>query len=192
MSWHLLWVTVCMRQSTDMEKSTDDRMHPCLTPVSTLKGSVTWLLCMTQNSKLLYKAWMMLTNFYRISWCHRIFQSDDQCRPSKAFSKSTNTMYNELFHSRDCSSIWRRTKMWLMHDFPLQNPACPWRSSLSTAVVKRRRKMQQKTLLVMDGSVMPLQLLHLDRFPFLWSLMIVPLFQTSGITSLYQTSWRMC
>ena len=66
--------------------------------------------------------------------------------------------------------------MWSMHDFPFLKPACSWRSSLSTAVVLHWRMMRQKTLLVMDRSVMPLQLLHSDRFPFFGSLMIVPLF----------------
>ena len=77
--------------------------------------------------------------------------------------------------------------MWSMHDFPFLKTGCSWRSSLSSAAV-----MRQKTLLVMDSSVMPLQLLHSDRFPFFASLMIVPLFQAEGIPSLSQTSWRMC
>ena len=66
--------------------------------------------------------------------------------------------------------------MWSMHDIPFLNPACSWCSSLSIVVVIRWRMMQQKTLLVMDSSVMPLQLAHLDRFHFFGSLMIVPLF----------------
>ena len=74
--------------------------------------------------------------------------------------------------------------MWLMHYSPFLKPACYWCSSLSTAVVLRCRMMWQKTLLVMDSSVMPLQLLHSDRFPFFGSLVIVPLSQASGITSL--------
>ena len=60
------------------------------------------------------------------------------------------------------------------------------------AVLMCWRMMWQKILLVMDFSVMPLQLLHSDRFPFFGSLMIVPLFQASGITSLSQTSWSAC
>ena len=47
-----------------------------------------------------------------------------------------------------------------MHDFPFLKSACSWRSSLSTAVVMSWRMMWQKTLLVMDSSVLPLQLLH--------------------------------
>ena len=75
-------------------------------------------------------------------------------------------------------------------------PSCSllvfWRSSLFTAVVMLWRMMRQKTLLVMDSCMMPLQLLQSDRFHFFGSLMIVPLFQASGITSLSQTSCRMC
>ena len=50
--------------------------------------------------------------------------------------------------------------MWLMHDIPFLKPDCSWRSILSTAVVMCWRVMQQKALLVMHSSVMPLQLLH--------------------------------
>ena len=64
--------------------------------------------------------------------------------------------------------------MWLMHDFPFLKLACSWCSSMSTAVVMCWRMMQQKTLLVMDSSVMPHQLLHSNRFHFFWHLMIVP------------------
>ena len=57
--------------------------------------------------------------------------------------------------------------MWSMDDYRFLKPACSWRSSLSTAVVMRWRMMQQKILMLMDSSVMTLQLLHSDRFPFL-------------------------
>ena len=167
-------------------------MPPCLTPVSTLKGSATWLLCMTRHSKFSYKAWMMLTNLCGKTLYRRTFQSDGRRRLSRAFSKSTNTTYKALLHSCDCSRIWQRTKMWSKHDFPILMPACSLRSSLSSAVVMRCRMMRQKTSLVMDSSVMPLLLLNSDRFPFFLSLIIVPLFQASGIASLSQTSWRMC
>ena len=181
MPCHLPWMTVRMSQSTAMEKSKCDRMHPCLPPVSTLIVSVTWLLCKTRHSMLSYKARMMFTNFCGIPWWSRIFQSDGRCMLSKAFSTSTNTTYKELFHSCDFSRIWRRTKMWSMHDFSFTKPACSWCSSLSTTVVMRWRMMRQKSLLVMDSSVMPLQLLLSGRFPFFGSLMIVPLFQALGI-----------
>ena len=82
--------------------------------------------------------------------------------------------------------------MWSMHDFPFLKTACSWRGSLPTAVVMRWTLMRQKTLLVMDSSVMLLKLLHSDKFPFLGSLVIVPLFLASDITSLSLTSWRMC
>ena len=124
-----------------VDTTTGDRMHPCLTLMSTLKGYVTWLLCMTWHSKFLYKAWMMFTNFCWIPWCRRIFQCDGRCRLSRTFSTSTSTTYKELFHSCDYSSILRRTKMWSIHDFPFLKPACSWCSSLSTAVLKRWRMM---------------------------------------------------
>ena len=82
--------------------------------------------------------------------------------------------------------------MWSMHDFPFLKHACSWSSSLSTDVVMRWNMIWQKTLLVMDSIVMPLQLLHSDRFPCFGSWMIVPLFQAFGIKSLSQMSWTMC
>ena len=136
-----------MSYSTCMVKTTDNRMHPCLTWVSTLKSSVSWLLYVTRHSKFWYKAWMMFTNICCFPWCRRISQSDGRCRLSRAFSKSTNTTYKELFHSCDCSMIWRRTKMWSMHDFPFLKTACYIGNSLSTAVVMRWSKMRLKTLL---------------------------------------------
>ena len=167
MPWRLPWVTVRIFQSTAMEKSTGDMMHLCLTPEFTLKGSVTWLFCMTRHSEFSYKAWMMFTNFCCIQWCRRIFKSDGRCRQSKAFSMSTKTMNKELFRSCDCSRIWRRTKMWLMHDPPLLKPACSRCSSLPTVVVMHWRMMRHYTVLATDSSVIPLQLLHSDRFPFM-------------------------
>ena len=74
--------------------------------------------------------------------------------------------------------------MWSMHDFPFLKPACSWHSSLSTPVVMRWRMMRQKTLLVMNSSVMPLQLLQSEEFHIIGCFMIAPLFQASGITSL--------
>ena len=163
-------------------------MHPCLTPVSTPKSSVTWLLLMTLQSRFSYWARTMFTNFRGIPWCRRIFQSDGRCRLSKAFTKCTNTTQNDLFHSCDCSKIWGRKAMWSMYDFPFLKTTCSWRSSLSTAVVIRWKIMRQKTLLLVGSCVMPLHLVHLDKFPFLGSWMTVPLLQASGITSLSQTS----
>ena len=128
-------MTVRLSQSTPMEMSSGGSMHPCLTPVSTLKGSVIWLLCMTRQSMFSYKAWMMFSNFCGISWCRRMFHSYGRCRPSRSFSESTNTTYKDLLHSCDCSRIWCRTKMWSMLYFPFLKPACSWHSSLSTAVM---------------------------------------------------------
>ena len=81
--------------------------------------------------------------------------------------------------------------MWSMYDFPFPKLASFWRSSLSTAAVMRLRMTRQKTLLVMDSSVMPLELSQSDRFHFSGRLINVPLLQESGITSLSLTSWSM-
>ena len=47
--------------------------------------------------------------------------------------------------------------MWSMQDSPFLKPAYSWHSNLFTVVVMRWGMMQQKTLLLMDSSVMPLQ-----------------------------------
>ena len=141
-------------------------MHPCLTLVSTLKGSVSWLLCMNRHSMFSLKVRMMFTNFFVIPWCRRIVLSDGPCRLSRALSKSTNTTYKELLHSCDCSRIWRSTKMWSVHDFHFLKPDCSWCTSLSIAVVMHWRMMRQKTLLLMDSSVMPLQFFSLSYFVY--------------------------
>ena len=78
--------------------------------------------------------------------------------------------------------------MWSNHDLTLLKPACSWCSSVSTAAVMRWRMMRQNTLLVMESSVMPVQLLHLDKFLFFGSLMIVPLLLSSNITLLFEPS----
>ena len=122
MPWSLPWVTGRMSQSTAMEKSTEDRMHPCLTPASTLKCSASCLSCITWHLMLLCKAWMMLINFSGIPWRCRIFWSDRRHRLPKAFSKSMNATYKELLHSCDCSRICVSTKMWPMHDFLFLKP----------------------------------------------------------------------
>ena len=82
--------------------------------------------------------------------------------------------------------------MWSMHDFSFLRPAYSWPSSLSTAVPMHWGMIRQKTLLVMDSSVMSLQLLHLDKYNLFGSLMLVSIFHASGFTSLIQKSWRMC
>jgi hypothetical protein len=47
-------------QSMAREKRIGDRMHPCFTSVLAWKGSVTFLLWMTQHSKFLYRSWISL------------------------------------------------------------------------------------------------------------------------------------
>ena len=71
-----------------------------------------------------------------------------------------------------------------MHDFLILKPAYSLSSSLPIAVVMCWRMMRLKTLLVLNCSVMSLQLLLSDRLLFFVSLMIVPLFQALGIITL--------
>ncbi|KAH3738090.1 hypothetical protein DPMN_044707 [Dreissena polymorpha] len=52
-----------MIQSIAIEKRSGERIHPCFTPVSTLNGSVSWLLWTTLHSKFSYRDLMTLTSF---------------------------------------------------------------------------------------------------------------------------------
>ena len=188
MPWHLPWVTVRMSRSTAIERSTGDRMHPCLTPVSTLRGSVTWLLCMTRHSKFSYK---MFTNFCWIPFAVESSKSmvGLRCQGPSQSPREPRTRSCSIHVTVQGSGGGQRCVRCMV--FPFLKPACSRRSSLSTAVLMRWRIMRQKTLLLMGSSVMPLLLLHSDRFHFFGSLIIVPLFKTLGIISLSQTSCWM-
>ena len=65
---------------------------------------------------------------------------------------------------------------------PFLNPACSLRIIWSRAVDILFRITLLNTLLVMDSSVIPLQLLQRLRFPFFGSLTISPVFQSTGIS----------
>ena len=81
--------------------------------------------------------------------------------------------------------------MWSMHDLPLLNPACSWRRILSIAVDILFRIMRLKILHVIDNKVMPRQLLQFPKSPFFASLIIVPVFQSSGVSSSSHILWKI-
>ena len=83
---------VCLiSQSIARTKRTGERMHPCLTPVCTLKLSVSWFPQITLQWKSLYSIWIMLTIFIGKPYPLRIFQRISWCKLSNAFSKSMNS-----------------------------------------------------------------------------------------------------
>ena len=94
------------------------------------------------------------------------------------------------FHSVHCSMIFRRAKIWSMHPLALRNPACSSRSLLSMASFILSRIILQNTLLGMERSVIPRQLSHFWRFPFLGTLTIRPLVQSLGMFSPFQIVWK--
>ena len=61
---------------------------------------------------------------------------------------------------------------------------------MSVAVDIFFRMMQLKILYVTDNKVMPLQLLQFPKSPFFGSLIIVPVFQSSGVSS-SQNFWKI-
>ena len=69
---------------------------------------------------------------------------------------------------------------------PLRNLACSLRSVKSTASTSHIIITLQNTLLGTDSSVIPLQLLQPDRFPFLEILTMVPHVQSCGSCSCSQ------
>ena len=76
-------------------------------------------------------------------------------------------------------------------DLPFLNPACSMHRIGSRAVDILFRITLLTTLLVMDSSVIPLQVLHRLRFPFFGSLTISPVFQSTGISSTYHISLKI-
>ena len=81
--------------------------------------------------------------------------------------------------------------MWSMHDFPLLKPACSWRRIVSVAADILFRIMRLKILHVIDNKVMPRQLLQFPKSPFFGSLIIVPVFQSSGVSSSSHILWKI-
>ena len=81
--------------------------------------------------------------------------------------------------------------MWSMHDLSLLNPACSLQRVVSVAVDILFRIMQLKILHVIDNKVMPRQLLQFPKLPFFGSLIIVPVFQSSGVSSSSHILWKI-
>ena len=71
--------------------------------------------------------------------------------------------------------------MWLMHDLPLLYPVCSWQRIVLVAADILFRIMQLKILHVTDNKVIPRQLLQFPKSPFFGTLIIVPVFQSSGV-----------
>ena len=78
-----------------------------------------------------------------------------------------------------------------MHDLPLLNPVSSWRRIVSVAADILFRIMRLKILHVIDNKVMPRQLLQFPESPFFGSLIIVPVFQSSGVSSSSQIFWKI-
>ena len=66
---------------------------------------------------------------------------------SKAFSKSTKTMYSPVFHSRVCSTMILNVAIWSQQDLSLRNPACSSQSLPSRASFILSKMILQRTLL---------------------------------------------
>ena len=104
---------------------------------------------------------------------------------SKAFSKSTKMVYKVVFHSRLCSMILRSVAIWSVVDRSCRKLACSSRSMCSffTSALILSRMILLKTFPGTEKSVIPLQLGHSLRFPFLGNFIRCPRFQSLGISS---------
>ena len=96
-------------------------------------------------------------------------------------------IYNSLFHSVHCSSMFRSVKILSVHPRPLRNSDCSFRRRSSTAWVMRCIMTLQKILLGTDKRVIPRQLLQSLRDPFFGILIITLLWYLDHHTSL--VSW---
>ena len=81
-------------------------------------------------------------------------------------------IYNSLFHSVHCSSMFRSVKILSVHPRPLRIPDCSFRKRSSTAWVMHCIMTLQKILLGTDKRVIPRQLLQSLRDPFFGILII--------------------
>ena len=114
-----------------------------------------------------------LTIFSGTPWCLKIFQSMSRSVDSKAFSKSTETIYSPVFHSRVCSTMI----------LTVANPACSSRNLWSRASFILFTMILQSILLAHVRSMMLLQFLQRVKSPFLISLTREPTFQSWGMAS---------
>ncbi len=78
----------------------DDKMHPCLTPVSMAKMSAWPVSVLTQQLELLYKDWKTAMNFFGTPHSCKIFHKDSRWTLSKAFLKSIKLMESGCLYSR--------------------------------------------------------------------------------------------
>ena len=92
-------------------------------------------------------------------------------------------IYNSLFHSVHCSSMFRSVKILSVHPRPLRIPDCSFRRRSSIAWVMHCIMTLQKILLGTDKRVIPRQLLQSLRDPFFGILIITPLLQSVKISS---------
>ena len=74
---------------------------------------------------------------------------------SNAFWKSTNTEYNGVCHSSDCSMIIRSVAMWSVQDLSWRKPACSSRRVLSRAFLSLSRMILVRILLGTESSRIP-------------------------------------
>ena len=108
----------------------------------------------------------------------------------KGLSRSIKLMYTLVFHSVHCSMIFRRAKMWSMHPTPGLKPAYSFLKMVLMASLSLIWMILQKILLGTERSVTPRQFVHCVLSPFLGSLMISPLHQSSGMVSAFQILWN--
>ena len=83
--------------------------------------------------------------------------------------------------------MFRRAKIWSIQPFPFLNPACSSLSLLSTTLLSLLMIILARILLGMESRVIPRQLLQSFNAPFFGILIMVALFQSSGILLSCQT-----
>ena len=175
-----------MTKSIAIQNRIGERIHPCLTPVFTLNGSVGSPSTRTVHSESSYRLDIILMIFLGIPYTLKMFHNAFLSTLSKAFWKSTKFRMIGDCHSLHCSKTFLNANIWSVHDRPGLNPACSYLSFSSIAFRIHPRMMEQDTFPGTDRRVMPLQLLQSVRSPFFGIFMIVPFFQSLGISSSIQ------
>ena len=97
-----------------------------------------------------------------------------------------------FWYSRDCLVIVQSVNICLVQGLPSLNPACSSHNLLSILSCIHLRLFWQNTLPAAESKIVPHQLLHSRRLPFLRTLMMTPLVQSAGTWLPFHVLLKIC
>ena len=125
---------------------------------------------------------MISMYFCGIPYKATIFHSDARCILSKAFLKFAK--FNKIvgWNSMHCSIMFASVKICSDQDWLLLNPVCCSLSFKSMEYFSRFSSLIFSAFPGIDNSLIPLELLQLDKLPFLGSFTIILFLHSFGIS----------